>query len=32
MGNRYDVAFRTILNYCRQMIILVLHEIFKEEL
>ena len=31
MGNIYDGAFRTILNDCRQMIILVINEIFKED-
>ncbi len=30
MGNIYDGAFRTILNDCRQMIIPVINEIFKE--
>lgn len=31
MGNIYDGAFRTILNDCRQMIIPVINEIFKED-
>ncbi len=31
MGNVYDGAFRTILNDCRQMIIPVINEIFKED-
>lgn len=31
MGNIYDGAFRTILNDCRQMIIPIINEIFKED-
>ena len=31
MGNIYDGAFRTILNDCRQMIIPVINEVFKED-
>ena len=31
MGNMNDGAFRTILNDCRQMIIPVINEIFKED-
>ncbi len=31
MGNIYDGVFRTILNDCRQMIIPVINEIFKED-
>lgn len=31
MGNIYDGAFQTILNDCRQMIIPVINEIFKED-
>ncbi len=31
MGNIYDGAFRTILNNCRQMIIPIINEIFKED-
>ena len=30
MGNIYDGVFRTILNDCRQMVIPVINEIFKE--
>lgn len=32
MGNIYDGAFRTILNDCRQMIIPVINEVFKERI
>ncbi len=31
MGNIYDGAFRTILNDCRQLIIPVINEIFRED-